>query len=482
MSRPRVSGLVDHIAFFLILQATRALKLDNLPDPDIVRGETISVSWASTANDPDTIDLFVSCDGGLSYEKVASSVSTTLGSFNVTVPTSESPSSSSLNSCNLQARATSDHLVLDGITFEVVTSTTTSSESTSPIDEASPMSAATSEESPLASSSGSTINFVSDSIQASASLTPTSSAADVLSFTFPFQLFPTKTFSSQPAPSIEASEVFTTWSMQDSSTISPLPLVNTQSTRALPISSADATATSSMSSSSTTNTLPSANSPTQATTKPIGPIIGAVIGGLLGLLILAALVLFLCRQLYRRRRLSPQLSLMRAVKPDSLSVPFSKDKEEALLAAEETPSEALNSLASDSQHLGSSSHDHYYPAGRQSSYSLDIQLQPTRFSESTSTILVPVLQAVDEIGDQDSRHTGHSRSSSSRSSKSSTQEEGGGLHRPWSFSPRPMGYDRISQRSSDDLDIDRMGPETREQRRDALLERMRRVLDGEQSV
>ncbi|KAG6828359.1 hypothetical protein H0H92_008247 [Tricholoma furcatifolium] len=46
----------------------------------------------------------------------------------------------------------------------------------------------------------------------------------------------------------------------------------------------------------------------------------------------------------------------------------------------------------------------------------------------------------------------------------------------------PSGYDEVNRSSSEILDVDKMDPEMREKRRDAILEQMRRVLDGEQIV
>lgn len=159
---------------------------------------------------------------------------------------------------------------------------------------------------------------------------------------------------------------------------------------------------------------------------------------------------------------------------------------EALLGNdEETPYDTSKSSPSDAQHSGYSPHSHYHLNDDESPYDLDIRLQPMRLSESSSSILVPVLRTADvkEEG-RGTQHTDYRHSPYLESSKSLTRE-GGVYHEArnsWTLSPRPTGYDRISQSLDGSFDIDKMDPEIREQRRDALLERMRRVLDGEQIV
>ncbi|KAG6860735.1 hypothetical protein C0995_008091 [Termitomyces sp. Mi166 len=177
---------------------------------------------------------------------------------------------------------------------------------------------------------------------------------------------------------------------------------------------------------------------------------------------------------------------MHDVKPDFPPVPISK---EALLAVEGgTRSETLNSSAAEGQHdrSGSSSLGHYYLEGHQSPDNLLIQPQSMGIPESLNTTLVPVPRAASNR--EEDREVQHiDRSCSPSTSESSTREETGlsdETRRRWNYSPRPMDYDEIIQArgSSDALDIDKLDPETREQRRDALLEQMRRVLDGEQNV
>ncbi|KAG6873285.1 hypothetical protein C0995_000720 [Termitomyces sp. Mi166 len=263
------------------------------------------------------------------------------------------------------------------------------------------------------------------------------------------------------------------------------------STAILSSTSIDAAVISPMATSASIVVLTPVNSPTQAAIKPTqatskatGAIVGAVVGGILGFLILAALLLFLYRRRNQRRRLARRLNILRYAKPDLPSVPFSK---KALFAAEgRTPSEISNSSAAGSRHnrLGNSSLDHYYFTGHQSPDNSLIQHQSMGISQSLNTTLVPVSRAAHN--EQEVREVQHiDRSHSPSTSKSSTREEVGlpdGTKPSWNPSPRPMGRNQIKRGSSDALDIDKMDPETREQRRDALLEQMRRVLDGEQDV
>ncbi|KAH0584537.1 hypothetical protein H2248_010070 [Termitomyces sp. 'cryptogamus'] len=312
------------------------------------------------------------------------------------------------------------------------------------------------------------------------STTTTSNSISTTSIGSSSQSLPTASTDSSKGSSVPSSTSHNATSSMSQSTTSSASSMNSATDTSHTASSRSSTSPASMtttSSLSASSTVQMASPLTHATTKPIGPIVGAVIGGLLGFLILAA-VLVLCRRRYQRRRMSRQ-----DVEPNISSTPFSMDKEKARLAAEGgTPSEALNPSAAESWHIrsGSSSLGHYYPDSHRGPND-PVQPQSIPFSQSWNAIGIPTRTAHDDE-DQEVQHTSYSSSPStpepSIQEATLSQETG----RPWNSSPRSTGHDEINQSSCDAFDINKMDEETREQCRDALLERMRRVLEGEQSV
>ncbi|KAG5727381.1 hypothetical protein E4T56_gene11950 [Termitomyces sp. T112] len=427
-------GLSSCIVLLLVLRMTCALDLF-LPS-SISPGENLTVSWGSAPDDPNMFTLDLVCNG--SPNILNSSVSTALMGVSVTVPLSLSNLSGSPSplSCNFQARTVDNTNTLLNETQVMLS---------------------------VASSAATTSNGISTISTGSSS-----------------QSLPTTSTDSFKGSSVPSSTINNTTSSPSQSTTafgsSMNSATDTSHTASSRSSASPASITTTLSTSAS-STVQMASPLTHATTKPIGTIVGAVIGGLLGFFIIAA-VLFLCRRRYQRRRMSRQ-----DVEPNISSTPFSMDKEKARLAAEGgTPSEALNPSAAESWHIrsGSSSLGHYYPDSHRGPDD-PVQPQSIPFSESWNAIGIPTRTAHDDE-DQELQHTSYS---SSPSTPEPSIEEATFSHetgRPWNSSPRSTGHDEINQSSCDAFDINKMDEETREQCRDALLERMRRVLEGEQSV
>ncbi|KAG6918572.1 hypothetical protein DXG01_013373 [Tephrocybe rancida] len=417
------------------LQTTCALKLN---DPPIVHlGEAFQVSWDLQDGDPQFMNLFLSCDPGrasASFNPVASYISTALVSYSFIAP--EAMSGLNFNSSN--------GTVLDGVSASVddPNSVSTAPETSSP-----PPDAVTS--TPTEPTPGSTQEPTSSSTR-HATARPTHTATS---------------HSSSSSSSVSGNDS------------TSQPSASTSLT--------DPAFTSAVSSSSPAASPPAANLPSAAAKKSIniGAIVGGVVGGLLLLLLLALLLLFLCRR--RRRRQKRRLSILHDVKPDPSSLPFPVEKEQALLGLEAgLMFEAVKTKIEAGQHnrSGSSALDHYPSDGYQNPDALvKGKFQPVQYSDNINDVSATSMPMKVHDGKQ---WRGHELPASRDSSDSSIRERVSpppGAMQPWRFSPFKGGYDEVARQSSNDVhDIDSMDPETREKRREAILEQMRRVLDGEQ--
>ncbi|KAG6860736.1 hypothetical protein C0995_008092 [Termitomyces sp. Mi166 len=431
-------GLSDHIAFLLVLHATSALKLD-IPS-DVVPGETLVVSWTSADGDPDTMDLFLSCDGGASYKMIASSVSTASASYTITVPLSD----------NLNLRSPDDATVLDGTMVDVATLDTPSSESTWTESTNEPSwTESTNEPSWTESTNEPSWTESTNEPSPTPTVTP-----DLVKGKLDYVAVYPRSYNKLHV-GVYANICFTTY---DKFKYHRDPVyVNLQYNKYLAVGQFTDWSCIKINRSNNWGS----HRQYSRSSHPFGAFVVAVVS---------------------------------ATRPAKTKTPVSSAKThaqsfaEALLGAEEETSEASHLSATESNEYSDGSSLGHYHDGHTSPYNLDMQLQPIQFSMRSNSILDPVLRAADN-GDQDqeAQYTYHSRSTSLKSLEALTREGSSVLHetgRPRNFSSNPMGYDKIRSSSSDSLETDTktLDSEIRIQRRDALLERMRKVLDGEQSI
>ncbi|KAG6824083.1 hypothetical protein H0H92_008050 [Tricholoma furcatifolium] len=422
-------GLRQCLVFLAILQGSQALKLD-IPS-NITPSETIQVAWESDVDDPPSMDLFLSC-GNMPFIDVAPGISTASQSYTVNMP---------------PAFLFSDGTVLDGVNFALDSGPTS----------ASSISASTTSTSVASSASDST-DF------------PTSSTHSEVTHTSPSPSSSISTQSTTPSltTSSEATSS-TTSSIESTGTATSLPTT----------SSTVSTMTTSSSSASVSPTV--SDSPTEAASKkPVGAIVGGVLGGILALLILLLLLLCLCR----RRRLQQRLSRRLSGRPELASSPSSAEKEvkEGLLGAGAEAVSVPPSVQGESDHQrsgSSSAGDLFADAdGHRTPDLLNAPLQPVRYSDNPESLLPSM-----NVGEQwDSQHFFDPSRASSPTRAPTTRVASPSLIGQARKLSHPSGYDEVNRSSSEILEVDKMDPEMREKRRDAILEQMRRVLDGEQIV
>ncbi|KAG6844888.1 hypothetical protein H0H87_002723 [Tephrocybe sp. NHM501043] len=434
-------GLRRCLALLLTLHVAFALEL--VIPPVVQLGEAIQVYWTPADGDPPIMKLFLSCDSGLTAPIMIAEVPTAPASSTVVVPSTSYEGQNLIFPVDNGMSSNSDIVLNEAFTAVNAANTTTTTAATSILLQTTEPSSATDETLQQTTSTSTYHRSSQTTSQTTSSQTSTSSSTATLSdTTYSPSAQPTSTVTHSLSPAVSSA-----------SPLAPLPT--------------------------------SANPSTAAAKTNLSAIIGGVIGGVLVLLIIALLV-FLCR---RRRRQTRCVSILRDAQLDPSSMPFTVEKEQALVGLDAEAMLETGKIGLTGQHnrSGSSSLGHYSDGHRSPETVVEGKLQPVRYSDNPINRDMAAIPMKVYNGEEWRNHHEPHRPGSSSSTESSIRERLSvppGAIAPLRFSPlmHMTEYDEASRPSSADvIDVENMDPEARERRREAILEQMRRVLDGEKN-
>ncbi|KAF5386952.1 hypothetical protein D9615_002029 [Tricholomella constricta] len=212
----------------------------------------------------------------------------------------------------------------------------------------------------------------------------------------------------------------------------------------------------------------------------VSAIVGGVVGGVSALTLIVAL-LYVCHRHRGRLYLAKRLEVLRTDKPKASAfngVTSEKDswsvQVDGAITEAARQTERAQSRTENNQKPLDGPNSHYYSDGYQSPDLMEAKAQQADFQYIAMTTST-TSHADEEWESPGHNYDGGYSTLASETGEGSDPESGVG---PWGHPDSLDDFERQSNASSIP-DINEMDPEAREKRRDVILERMRKVLDGE---
>ncbi|KAF5386647.1 hypothetical protein D9615_002030 [Tricholomella constricta] len=434
-----ILGLRECLVLALVSLAAQALELSLAPT-SVTQEETCHLTVITSGRDPHSVDLFASCDFDFWTWHLLEN--------NVDLKQSNGPF---VRNYNLTGKLSDFTLP---ISCKVV-----AAHDKKPLGSSNSIKI-------VATSSDATMSPTSTSLSSvSASKSSTTSNPSIA----PKPSSPITTSTSDNNPSQQPAA--------DTSPVLPSPTINSTSSRSAPSSLPPLPSSTSVTGETPTGI--NSSSPPEGKSH-VGAIIGGIIGGVSTLILIVAL-LYVCRRRRSRLYLAKCLDFLRTVKSKApASNTVTPEKEDWLVQVDGAMAEAAKqterarSRTENNQKPLYGSNGHYDSDGYQTPDLMEVKAQQADFRNVAMTTSTPS-HADEEWESHDHIYDGGYSTLVSETGEGSDHEPGLG---PWGH---PDGLDDSERQSnaSSIPDINEMDPEAREKRRDAILERMREVLDGE---